>query len=386
MRTYLPERNDSALLSSFLLAVSLLALGCSDEGGLQEPASSGGSSNNMAEVTGGSGGATMDPLPGAGGMGSSEPSEPDPCGQYLFDLTDPQAGPTTPTPIAPGEWDFIREMFVMGSDVYTLSKTAISVVRGDSTSREVITTEVPELPAGYPSSSSRRFIVDATHAYIATDAGIARVGLSDGIAEELYVGAESNETTSDLHIEGSDVFFALNPRGIFRMPLDGSSEPIMVTDALEELGFVATSIGVLGQQADGTLASVPVTGGDATFFADPAMGSFADTRHMSSLDGTVYWVTGGRILSCSLVDCNEFTQYEIPGSDGVQVKGGRVFGATDALAWTSLDGSRCGNLVFGEWPDDVSSWVATDDFVFLAGDPDYRSAFEPSNLLRLPLD
>jgi hypothetical protein len=157
--------------------------------------------------------------------------------------------------VAPGEWSNIREMLGVGNDVYILSSTALSVVRGDSTTREVITENLPDLHLGHYETSRYRINVDASYVYLATASGVARVSLADGTVEPLYEGLADGETASDIIPLETELVFAIYPTGIFRMPLDGSAAPELVTDQVMPLGF-AVDNSVVYAASDSSVISV----------------------------------------------------------------------------------------------------------------------------------
>lgn len=150
------------------LAMTLVTIGC---GGGTTPDPESGSGGSGA-TTSGAGGTD------SGGTGGNS-TAPNPCGEYALDLTDYEATAAVATPIATGEWTSVQGMFGLGGDLYVLGSD-LSVIRGDSTAREVLGTDIPELSLRGYTDARRRLIVDAKHAYIATAAGISRIELESG--------------------------------------------------------------------------------------------------------------------------------------------------------------------------------------------------------------
>lgn len=359
-----------------VLTLTLAALGCgeaTDPG--TEPGGTGGTTAGAGGSTSADGGGT-----GSGTGGNS--TTPDACGEYALDLTDYAATSSVATPIT-GEWNGLRELFGLGADLYILG-AELSVIRGDSTTPEVIGTDIPELSLGGYVDARRRLIVDATHAYFTTAAGISRVALDSGTTETVFDGVVDGYT-SDLWIADSELLFTLaggDATGIYRVPLDGSAEPTLVTDVLDPLGFSYEDGTLYSGTASDTIASLPLAGGTPTTITNHTAGIFPYYHFVTASEGQLFWSDDGTLMNCALPDCS--APAELPGraTDGLVLHGERLFWQTDALGSVSRDGATCQNLVFGEWPDNVGIWGVTDDYAYLAGS--FDGDFEPTVLIRLP--
>jgi hypothetical protein len=218
--------------------------------------------------------------------------------------------------------------------------------------------------------------MDETHAYYLTNTGIARTTLSDGVTEAIFDGLVDGQITTDIALSDGRVYFGIYfsgpyETGIHSIPLAGGEEPQFET-SLSPIGMTAHDGTVYG--ADGNDSIFTVTGGgDPVFLTDFTNGIFPRVGDMQFVGDVFYWRDNARVYSCTPPDCDTPTIHTEGGaSDGFLVNGDRIIHATESLAWTSVDGSQCGNLVFGDFPNQVNRFAVTDGHVYVDGGTLFR--------------
>lgn len=358
------QAGGSLVAVSALLAVAMTAA-CGGGG----DGSSGGDGDGDGDVAS-SGGSTGDgDGDGDGDLGTGgQTSIEDPCGEFALDLTDFEGTSSAATDIAPGQWTNVTQMFGLGADLYILGNDALQVIRGGETTPESIGSDIPALANGGYTSGRRRLVVDETHAYFTTAAGIARIELSSGTTEVVWEGLVDGYT-SDIWLTESTLFFGLYGEGvgIYEVPLDGSVEPTLITNFLDPLGFSYQDGTLYSATANDTVASQPATGGDLTVITDYSTHIFMDAMFVTAVGDRIVYSDGGDLMTCAIADCELPSKLSPQATDDLVVMGERVYWQTDSLGWAALDGSSCKNLVFGDFPDYVGVWGVTDDYVYLAG-------------------
>lgn len=369
----------TSLLISVVVASSAALGACSggtDGGGNGEGDGDGDGDSSSGGMEGGDGDGDL-------GSGGSTPTA-DPCGEYHLDLTDYEATSSAAEDLAPEQWGNIRQMFGFGPDLFILGADDLRVIRGESTSPEVIGTDIPELANGGYTSGRRRLVVDATHAYLTTNTGLARIDLASGSTETIWDGLVDGYT-SDIWLTQTTVYFAVygEGSGIYEVPVDGSTEPSLVTNFLEPLGF-SYADGTLYSGTPGYTVASQVVGGEAlTEITDYSTHIFMDPMFVTVAGERIIYSDNGDLMTCAISDCETPTALAPQATDDLVVHGMRAFWQTDSLGWTALDGTDCQNLVFGDFPDYVSIWGVTDDYVYLAGT--FADVFGSVQVIRLAL-
>jgi hypothetical protein len=369
------------------LALTCAAIiGCSsdDDDAPGTSNATGGTNPAGGSGTAGSNGNLGGNVNGSGGNGGV--AVKDACGTAALDLTNYEKTSSVVTTLSVEKWGSIHAMYGRGSDLYVLGASELSVIRGNATTREVLSTTIPELPNGYYSDSRSRLVVDETHAYFATTQGIARIDLASGAAEALFEGA-GEARTSDLWLVDGEVLFALyggEATGIYRVPSDGSAEPTLITNVLEPLGFGYADGAVYSGTSSYWLSSVPIAGGTPTRITDYTVHILPDYQFTTVSGDRLVWSDSGDLLSCPLSDCSSPTKLGPMATDGLVAHGARLYWQTDSLGWVTADGSSCRNLVYGDFPDNVELWSVTDDYLYLAGS--FGDAFAATSVIRMPVD
>ena len=375
-----PVKEHWGLRNGMLSALGVLSLSLAFTTGCGDSTGDGGTSDGAAGS--GTGGSTSASSGTGGSSTGGTTSTATACGEPVIDLGESPDSFAVATAIAEGEsWSFFRGFDAVGPDLYALVDDALYLVSGDSTARTLISDQVPELSVSYWSGGRGRLQVDATHAYVATDAGIARILLSDGSVEILFDGLEDNQTSADLQITDEYVYFAIGNDGVYRLPLAGGEAPTLITSEIGR-GFWVDGDTVYGSGALSRLASVPLAGGEATELSSYTNSIQPNVEAVQVVGSTIYWQESGGLVQCTLPECSAPTEVTGYFNDTFQVDGGAVIGLSGSLTVTSLADDTCRLLVARETPDEVRLFGATDDFIYFVG----PFGLGAESLYRLPRD
>lgn len=343
----------------------------------------GGTNDGGDDDTGGTGAARGD-----GGTGGSDDgtggAQASACAGPVIDLADFAGTVDAATPIAAGEqWGFIRGLEGQGEDLYVLTGDALYLVQGDSTDRTVVSDQIPALSSSYLAAGRGRIRLDETHAYIATDAGISRVALSDGSVEELYDGSADDVVVYALQLSGGLLYFGISGDFIYSLPLAGGEEPTLVSDEIDNSAFWVDGDYVYGPAEYDYMSRVPLAGGEVERVTGHAEGIQPFVNQTQVDDGKMYWNDSGVFLSCPIGACTEPESHRASHSDYFLVLGDIVYGTNGSLGWSSLVSEDCQLLVSQETPYEVSGFGVTDNYIYFHGS--FEAGLGSSGLLRLPL-
>jgi hypothetical protein len=247
-----------------------------------------------------------------------------------------------------------------------MGSAGLQVLRGGMPPAQVVTAELPEVQQLGFTEGRNRLIVDDDAAYFVVKGGIARAGLDGSPVEIVLEGVPEEDVLTDLLLAGDSLFFGWSDKGIYRMPKAGGAEPALVTDTLDFLGYTIAGDTLYGG-ADNGLFSMPIAGGMPTLVTSYTAHIFPYVGSITVQDEHVYWRDDITVLSCPLSDCSAPTELFGNAEIGLEVRGTRAYAVGDALQYAALDGTDCGTLIFGAFPDELGVFTMTDEAAYTVG-------------------